>query len=215
MTKGCYFSKIDLKDAYYSVSVKHEHKKLLKFEYKGNSFQITCLPNGYSQGPRKFTKLLKPALAYLRLRGHITAAYIDDLINVSDSYHGCVEATNDCVLLFDSLGFTVHPTKSVFIPTQCIEYLGFIIDSRSMRITLTTSKILSIKKLCEDILNHDLYTIRRVATLLGKFSSSFLGVKYGRLHYRQTEKEKIKHLRLRKGKYEAKMTLSSQAKKEI
>ena len=38
------------------------------------------LPNGYTAGPRKFTKLLKPAHATLRKAGNTLAAYLDDII---------------------------------------------------------------------------------------------------------------------------------------
>ena len=38
------------------------------------------LPNGYTAAPRKFTKLLKPALVTLRKAGITLAAYLDDII---------------------------------------------------------------------------------------------------------------------------------------
>ena len=58
--KGCFMAKVDLKDAYYSVKIKQEHQKYLKFVFDGALYQFTCLPNGLSFGPQKFTKILKP-----------------------------------------------------------------------------------------------------------------------------------------------------------
>ena len=72
--------KIDIKDAYYSVPILEEHQKFLKFMFKGKSYQFTCLPNGLSSGPHKFTKLLKEPLATLRKSKISVSAYIDDLI---------------------------------------------------------------------------------------------------------------------------------------
>ena len=68
MSPNCYMASIDLKDAYYSVSIGGpNHRKYLRFKLKNqSSFQFTCLPNGLSSAPRIFTKLLKPADSVLR-----------------------------------------------------------------------------------------------------------------------------------------------------
>ena len=60
--KDCFMASVDLKDAYYSVPIATSDRKYLRFFWRGQLYQFTCLPNGLSCGPRKFTKLLKPAL---------------------------------------------------------------------------------------------------------------------------------------------------------
>ena len=60
--KKCFMASIDLKDAYYSIPIRKEDQKYLRFFWNGNFYQFTCLPNGLSSGPRKFTKILKPVL---------------------------------------------------------------------------------------------------------------------------------------------------------
>ena len=75
VTPMTYMAEIDIKDAYYSVPIKLEDQKLLKFKFDNVLYQFTSLPNGYSEGPRKFTKLLKTPLAALRM------APTDPLIN--------------------------------------------------------------------------------------------------------------------------------------
>ena len=57
------YTKLDIKDAYYSVPVFEDHQSLLKFQYIHSLFKFNALPNGYT-GPRKFTKLSK-LLAFL------------------------------------------------------------------------------------------------------------------------------------------------------
>ena len=52
-----------------------------------------------------------------------------------------------------SLAFTVHPDKSKFIPVQYIAYLGFILNSVQMTITLEKS---NKKKLCQEIIREAL-----------------------------------------------------------
>ena len=64
--KNCYMASLDLKDAYYMVGVSPSHRKYLRFMWKDVLYQFTCLPNGLSSCPRKFTKLLKPPLTELQ-----------------------------------------------------------------------------------------------------------------------------------------------------
>ncbi|WAQ94975.1 LOW QUALITY PROTEIN: hypothetical protein MAR_007446 [Mya arenaria] len=57
ITPGCFMALIDLKDAYYTVNVSEEFRKYLRFIWRGQLYQYTCLANGLACAPRKFTKL--------------------------------------------------------------------------------------------------------------------------------------------------------------
>ena len=59
---------IDLKDAYYSAPIYTDFQKYLTFQWKGKLYKLVCFPNGLAICPRKFTKLLKPALHISRNR---------------------------------------------------------------------------------------------------------------------------------------------------
>ena len=54
---------------------------------------------------------------YLHSRGHQNVGYIDDSLLVTASFLSCWHNVQDTVFLMDSLGFTIHPDKSVLIPT--------------------------------------------------------------------------------------------------
>ena len=75
-------------------------------------------------------------------------------------YEDCKENIRDTVDLIDSLGFTIHFDKSIIIPTQEIQYLGFILNSREMTVQLTREKALKIKELCQNILRLEYISIR-------------------------------------------------------
>ena len=85
VTPLTYFTKIDLKDAYYTIPVSPSHQKYLKFANNQDLHKFTCPPNGYCHGLRKFTKVLKPPLSTLRLDNITIAAYLDDCINMKPS----------------------------------------------------------------------------------------------------------------------------------
>ena len=70
------------------------------------------LPNGLSSGPGKFTKLIKPPIACLRIEGVIVAIYIDDIIVVGDIYEECLIGTIKTIKLFLKMAFIIHPEKS-------------------------------------------------------------------------------------------------------
>ena len=193
------------------------HRKYLRFIWKNVLYQFTCLPNGLSSCPRKFTKLLKPPLAELHKKGHVSSSYIDDLYIQGRTYDLCVSNVIDTFiqLLFDSLGFTIHPDKSVFIPSQRLVLLGFIIDSVAMTITLTPEKALKVKEACSTLLAQGLLTIRQVACVIGKIISSFPGVMYGQLYYRALEHSETLALKTAKGDFDSQMILTEDGKKEL
>lgn len=134
---------IDLKDAYYSIPIATSDRTDLKFSWKGKLYQFTCLPNGLSCWPRNFTKLFKPALSHLNLRGHISSGYIDDLYLQGKTYKDCVHNVIDTLLQIDSLGLITHPEKSVFYSSQQLVILGFVLNSVTMTIMLTEEKALA------------------------------------------------------------------------
>ena len=96
---------------------------------------------GLTSSPRIFTKILKPVLATLRAKfGHSCLGYIDDSLDLADSYAETESATLHAVELLISLGFMILPETSIIIPTQVIEFLGFVLNSMLMIVQLTDKK---------------------------------------------------------------------------
>ncbi|VDI30384.1 Hypothetical predicted protein [Mytilus galloprovincialis] len=137
VTSKSFMASIDLRHAYYSVPIAEEHQKFLRFYWNGKLFQYTCLPNGISSAPRIFTKLLKPVYSSLRVLGHVNVGYIDDSLLLGETIEECNKNVNDTIELMSKLGFVIHEDKSVFQPSKQIIFLGNIIDSENMIITLT------------------------------------------------------------------------------
>ena len=73
--------------------------------------------------------------------GHLSPSYIDDSYLQGDNFKDCVTNVIATIKLFDSLGFVIHPFKSVLVPSQKINYLGFVLDSIEMKICLTQGKV--------------------------------------------------------------------------
>ena len=100
MGQSRYMASIDIKDAYYSFSIKDCDKKFLCFSCQGKLYQFTCLPNGlYSSAPRTFTKIFKVSLTHLHKQGHISLRHLDDFYLQGRNYEQCVQNIIETVTL--------------------------------------------------------------------------------------------------------------------
>ena len=121
----------------------------------------------------------------------------------------------DTTTMFMQSGFFVHPDKSVFVPTQRLTFLGFVLDSVHMTVTPTEDKVEKILASCNLLLQNDKPNIRQVAEVIGILVSNFPGAQYSPLHYRHLERDKYSALEANKGDYSSVMHLSQPALTEI
>ena len=215
MKPGCYFASLDLKDAYYSVKIHPEFTKFFRFFFHGELYEFLALPQGYRDSPRIFTKILKPILSHLRSLGFEIVMYIDDSLLLGDNEEECHLAVSNACRLLDSLGFTIHPIKSVFKPTQTIEFLGFVLNSVSMTVTLTEHKMEKIKNVCCDLMEKSKVSIQFLAEVIGKLVATQPGVWIAPLFYKRLETLKNDSLKECKGDYSASTLLSQEAKDDL
>jgi hypothetical protein len=141
ITPGCFMTSLDYTDAYYSMSIHPADRKYLRFQSDNILYEFTCLPNGLSSACRFFTKVGKIPLSVLR-KDHsvLCTGYLDDTLLVHPDPNQLHQHTAIAADLVQDLGFMISPKKSVAQPTQNIEYLGFIIDSNDMTVTLLSVK---------------------------------------------------------------------------
>lgn len=215
MHQGCYLASIDISDAYYSVPIHRDHQKFLKFQWRNDLYHYTALPNGYSDAPRVFTKLLKPVFAQLRRLGHIVVGYIDDIFVQGRTKDDCQSAIDDTVSILEQCGFIIHPDKSCFVPSQSLVYLGFLLDSLAMTVAVTPERKDRYLVSCTELLQCDSVSIRTLARVIGQLVSTFPGVRYGPLHYRQMEMTKISALSKAKQDFDTCIPINAAIKQEL
>ena len=75
-------------------------------------------------------------------------------------------------------------------PRQKLAFLGFILDSISMKVFLTAEKTEKIILACQQLLKKSAISIREVAQVIGRLVSSLPAVQYGPLYYRSLEIDK-------------------------
>ena len=208
-------SVLDLKDAHFSVKIAEEYQCFLKFEWDKVLYVFVCYPNGLGPCPRKFTKINKAPLSDLRALHHIVSGYIDDFFVQGQTYLQCERSVIKTALTFDDLGYVIHATKSRFIPKQTATYLGFIINTIRMTVTLTDEKKTDLKEKLENLLERETLTIRGVASVVGHIVALFPASGFGPLYYRNVEGDKTNALKIANGDFDKHMWLSEQAKSDI
>ncbi len=80
-----WFAAIDLKDAYFHVSILPRHRPFLRFALEGRAWQYRVLPFGLSLSPRVFTKVVEGTLTPLREVGVRILNYLDDWLILAQS----------------------------------------------------------------------------------------------------------------------------------
>ena len=150
VTPNCYMAKVDIKDAYYSIPILPEHHKYVKSILEENFINLRAFQMIFAQfHAGQFTKT--PSFL-----SKFTASYCNRVywwFNYNgQKFFDCERNIKLIETLLDSLGFVVHPDKSIFVPARLIEYLGFAIDFQSMTIFLKGKKKASIKQLCHEVL---------------------------------------------------------------
>ena len=136
---GFYMAFIDLKEAFYSVPVYKNHQAHLTF-FVEEYLKFVCMPNGYAPAMQIFTKISKISFSTLREKGFLSVGCVHDSYLQGDDYEDCFSNVLNTIEILRSLGFTIHPENSKFITTQCITFLGFILNSVQITITLTLEK---------------------------------------------------------------------------
>ena len=114
----CYKATFDLKDVYYSVN-------------------IVVLPKVHLV---EFIKLKKSPLVILSFQGYRVSIKIDEIITFHGVFENCLRTVRTTIKLIQSLSFMIHPTKSNFIPTNKVNYLGFITEPEKMIVSHRSKK---------------------------------------------------------------------------
>jgi len=121
---------LDLKSAYWHVPIHPKFQPLLGFKIEGQAYQFRAMPFGLNIAPRIFTKLCSVIIKELRIRGILIFAYLDDWIIWAPSFKLCLQALETCCKVIQKYGFIINKEKSNLIPTQVIQWLGLIWNSK-------------------------------------------------------------------------------------
>lgn len=208
MRKNCYFGKVDISDAFYTIPIYERDRRYFRFFFEGVKYQFTALVMGFAKSPMIFTKLMKPVFSHLRARGHLSSIYIDDACLQGQSYSACARNISETIDLLDKLGFTISMGKSVLVPSKKIVFLGFVLCSKTMTIRLTKERCDDITELCNNIITCRRITIQKFSKIIGKLVAASPGVMHAPLYIKPLERHKERELKNHKGNFNSFFTIT-------
>ena len=189
--RGDYMNSIDLSDAFFSVNLHPSCKKYVSFEFNHVCYSFNVLPFGMTSSPRIFSKVLKPAIIWLRSQGLKISFYLDDIFIAADSIQLLSSHTSLTLKLLTFLGFFPNYSKSSLIPSQTLIHLGYVWNSSSLSIHLPSEKLDKTRNFAFKLLNRQ-HSLRDISSFLGKVISHSSAFKYAPLHYRRLQLEYCK-----------------------
>ena len=140
-SRKTYFCKLDLSNGYFHLSIRPEDRTYFGFSFDNQYFVFNSLCFGYRAAPDYFQAFSQDLVRICRERGIGCKVELDDFLIYVDSFESCLNSVNFVVDLFKYFGIKINFAKSLLIPSQTIDFLGYSLDARKCRFTLTQEKL--------------------------------------------------------------------------
>ena len=183
LKRGEKMCKVDLKNVYTVLMMHPQFQKYLTFRWNGSLYRYKTLPFGLNIAPQIFTQLIRHALALLWKKGICLIAYLDDILIMGKTDKEVVAHTQELILHLTELGFMINMKKSRSL-SHIQEFLGHMIDSKRMTMSLSNEKLKQIKYEARRLIRVGKISVQKLASFLGLLNSMCQMVFTARLHAR-------------------------------
>ncbi|CAF4597229.1 unnamed protein product, partial [Rotaria sp. Silwood2] len=130
LTDAIYYTKFDFKSGYFQVPLSKEDRPKTAFSTQNNHYQFTVLPQGITNGPASFQRIINHILGPTRWK--YALAYIDDVIIYSKTFEEHLIHLNEICQTLRQARFRLNPDKCEIARTQT-DYLGHRIQHGEIR----------------------------------------------------------------------------------
>ncbi|CAF5044795.1 unnamed protein product, partial [Rotaria magnacalcarata] len=130
LSDAVYDTKFDFKSGYFQVPLSKEDRPKTAFSTRDNHYQFTVLPQGITNGPATFQRIINHILGPARWK--YALAYIDDVIIYSKTFEEHLIHLNDICTMLKNARFRLNPEKCEIAQTQT-DYLGHNIKNGEIR----------------------------------------------------------------------------------
>ena len=188
VSPACFLAKIDLKSAYRSIPISVQSQKatglLWSLDGKDTYLVDTRLPFGAKASPGIFHRITQSVARMMDHKGYPNIrVYLDDFIIIEKDYNSCLDTMNRLLSLLRELGFHINWGK-VEGPTQSITFLGILIDSIKMCISIPREKIKQTQIAVKEFVDRHRASKRQLQSLVGKLSWVARVIPAGRIYLR-------------------------------
>ena len=168
---GCFLAKSDIAEAYRLLPLHPSCYNLTGFSLEGKFFFDKCLPMGARSACQIFERFSNALIYILNHHFSITKVVkvLDDFLFIGDNELECSHALNTFIALCDVLGIPLAEGKTV-PPTQCLSFLGILLDSKNMLASIPQDKILRYAASLAEACQSGHLTLRDLQSLIGKLN---------------------------------------------
>ena len=178
MTEAFMFS-FDLKSGYHHIEIFESHQTYLGFSWKHGSsnftkfYVFTVLPFGLASAPHIFTKTLKPLEKHWRHQGICIAIFLDDGWGIERDRQACSSIAKEVKSDLGEAGFITNDEKSIWKPSQRIDWLGLTWDSALGTIEIVHRRFAKILATIDSIVDSGfVISARKLASFTGQIIST-------------------------------------------
>ena len=175
--KGDFLFSFDLKSGYHHIDINEANFKYLGVSWAGRFYVFTVLPFGLCTACFIFTKIVRALVRYWRAEGLRIVVYLDDGLCAVKGQQAAVKESRLVQATLESAGFVAHATKSVWLPTQRLEWLGFVVDVALGQIEIPQEKIAALHCLLRRACQSRQVVAKRLASIVGRIIS--MGLAFG------------------------------------
>lgn len=188
---GFYMAKLDLASAYRSVRIHPSNYTAtgLKWTFSGCSHPTylvdTRLPFGARTSPGIFHQLGQAVRKMLsRQNINNVIVYLDDFLIIGETKEQCNQNLLSTIRLLRYLGFAINYNK-VIGPSQNLTFLGIVLDSVSMSLSLPENKLDELLQCLHETLTKKKASKKSLQSLAGKLNWASQVIYGGRFHMRR------------------------------
>jgi len=167
----------DLKSCYFHIKIHPSQTKYfgvrLTIDGVDTGMEFAYLPFGLNSAVHCVTKVWKPVIAYIQKRGIPLSVYIDDgIFGASNASDWELKRTFIWEVVTRA-GWTIELGKSdrENMGSMVKQYLGFLINTKVMKLYLPTDKLNVVTSLVSQFANRSSCTAKELAKVLGKIVS--------------------------------------------
>jgi hypothetical protein len=181
LKQGWYSAKVDLKDAYFHLRLQPHLQKYVRMQVGPTTWEFLGAPFGLNILPKLFTALLKPLQKLWRSKGLMVFVYLDDIILFGSTENMVKKQLKFLLETLDSAGFKISEKKSVLVPTQKIQHLGFVVNLEQGQLEVPSHKLKTIRKELGKVILAEKMTCRKMSSILGQIRSYLVALPFLRL----------------------------------
>lgn len=163
-------SSIDIKSAYYGVSLHEDFIPYCAIQVDHVLHFWTVLSLGISTAPRIYTSVTAQVVQLLRSKGIRVFRYIDDFLILA---HASIAAAHIdlAVTTLKEWGFIINSEKSILQPTPTIRHLGLLLDAPSQGFLIPSDKMTDLRNFAHSALTKGTLRRKSCQKLIGRILS--------------------------------------------